>query len=63
MYSELTSEPPDAARKTRIMLVDDHMVMRQGLAGMLRAGPEFEIAGVASDGEAAVKLARETRPE
>jgi DNA-binding NarL/FixJ family response regulator len=39
------------------------MVMRQGLAGLLRGEPDFEIAGEASDGESAVELAREIRPD
>ena len=45
------------------MLVDDHMVMRQGLAGLLRIEPDFEISGEASDGESAVGLIRELRPD
>ena len=47
----------------RIMLVDDHMVMRQGLSGLLRWESDFEIAGEASDGESAIRLAHEIRPD
>jgi CheY-like chemotaxis protein len=50
-------------KKIRIMLVDDHLVMRQGLAGLLRGEADFEIIGEASDGEAAVALARRIRPD
>jgi PAS domain S-box-containing protein len=55
--------PACATKRIRIMLVDDHLVVRQGLAGLLRAEPDFEIAGEASDGESAVKLARDIRPD
>lgn len=53
----------DGDRKVRIVLVDDHVVMRQGLAGLLRAEPDIKIVGEASDGESGIKLARETRPD
>ena len=47
----------------RVMLVDDHMVMRQGLARLLREEPDVEIVGEASDGESAVKLVRQVLPD
>jgi PAS domain S-box-containing protein len=50
-------------RNIRIVLVDDHMVVRQGLAGLLRCEPDFEIAGEASDGESAIILAQQIQPD
>jgi PAS domain S-box-containing protein len=53
----------NSAKRTRIILVDDHLVMRQGLAGLLRIYPDFEIVGEASDGESALVLVRELKPD
>ncbi len=50
-------------KKTRIILVDDHSVMRHGLAVMLREHPDFEILGEASDGEAGISLVRQLKPD
>jgi PAS domain S-box-containing protein len=49
--------------KIRIVLVDDHIVMRQGLATLLRDEPGMAIVGEASDGESAVKLVRDVHPD
>ena len=40
----------------RILITDDHPVVREGLAGMLAGQPDFEVVGMAEDGEAAVRL-------
>ena len=50
-------------RKTRILLADDHDVVRSGLKALLRTSPEFAIVGEACDGEEAVRLVAELQPD
>ena len=47
----------------RILLVDDHAVVRAGLHMLLSADPELEIAGEAETGAEGVRLARELSPD
>ncbi len=49
--------------KIRIMIVDDHHMVRQGLIALLENYSEFEIVGEAKDGEAALTLAGATTPD
>ncbi len=46
----------------RILLADDHEVVRRGLSLVLRQEPDFEIVGEADNGADAVRLARELAP-
>jgi NarL family two-component system response regulator LiaR len=47
----------------RILIVDDHSVVRQGLHMFLSLDPELEIVGEATNGAEGVQLARELRPQ
>jgi two-component system response regulator NreC len=47
----------------RILIVDDHGVLRAGLAALLSAEPGFEVIGEAGDENTAVALAVEKRPD
>lgn len=50
-------------RMIRLLLVDDHAVMRAGLANLLASAGDFEVVAQADDGKAAVRLWQEHRPD
>ena len=52
-----------AGERTRVMIVDDHDVVRVGLKQILEQTGEFEVVGEAADGEAAVSVAAEVPPD
>ena len=49
--------------RIRLMIVDDHAVVRKGLVMVLRMEPDFEIVGEAENGAKAVELARQLQPD
>ncbi|MEK7247761.1 MAG: response regulator, partial [Chloroflexota bacterium] len=51
----------EAVTKIRILLADDHQVLRSGLRALLSLEPDFEVVGEASDGKAAVRLTETNR--
>ena len=66
------SEPPkktvevsvrDRAAATRVLLVDDHRIMREGLVGLLQFEPDIEVVGQAADGAQAIAMAADLKPD
>jgi len=49
--------------KVRLLIADDHSVVREGLRMFLALDPELEIVGEATTGEEAIQLARELHPQ
>jgi NarL family two-component system response regulator LiaR len=47
----------------RVMLVDDHTLVRRGLATFLKVYPDLELVGEAEDGESAIHLCAELMPD
>lgn len=60
----MTASGPAAGQEPlRIMIVDDHEVVREGLASILRREPDLEVAGVAATAEEAIEILREARAD
>jgi len=60
---DVKTESPTPASALRLLLVDDHAVMRSGLANMLNARAEFEVAAEADNGLEAIELYKEHQPD
>ncbi|MGW7557256.1 response regulator, partial [Streptomyces rimosus] len=50
-------------RPVRVLIAEDQSAVRAGLVLILRSAADIEVAGEAADGEEAVRLARELRPD
>lgn len=48
---------------TRVVVVDDHAVVREGLGALLEDVPDIDVVGVAEDGSRALATTRQTRPD
>jgi len=55
--------PARNAGVTRILIADDHPIFRDGLRMLLETQPEFRVVGEVADGEEAIRLARELKPD
>jgi DNA-binding NarL/FixJ family response regulator len=53
----------DACGRVRIVIADDHPIVREGLSQLLGAEPGLEVVGQAADGVEAIALVRELKPD
>ena len=59
----MSGEPAPDERVIRVVLVDDHAVIRAGLEQLLAGTPDIEVVGQADNGRAAVDVVRRLRPD
>ena len=59
----MEEQSTDGAGQTRVMVVDDHPVVRTGLAAVISQQPDLVLVGEGESGERAVALYRERRPD
>lgn len=62
----MTKGPVDSADSTgpiRVLIVDDHPIVREGLAGILESEPDLKVVGQAGDGREAVRVASALNPD
>lgn len=57
------ADDPRTGARIRVLVAEDQSAVRAGLVLILRSAPDIEVAGEAADGEEAVRLARELRPD
>ena len=57
------SSAPPADERVRVLIVDDHEMVRSGLATFLRVARDLELVGEADSGAAAVRLCEALRPD
>jgi two-component system, NarL family, response regulator NreC len=63
LLSEPTNPQPKPMKKLRILIADDHEVVRAGVRAMVENEPDFEVCGIATNGREAVALATELKPD
>lgn len=63
MITQSESLDKQEETKIRVILADDHPLLRQALRNVLERHPDFQVVGEASDGEEAVRLATRLMPD
>lgn len=61
--SQTTRQPSQEQAMIRVLLVDDHVMVRHGIKNLLDGHERFQVIGEASDGKQAVELAERLKPD
>ena len=56
-------EGKSSSKKTKVLIVDDHMIVVEGVKKLLLEQPDFEVVGTASDGLEAVRKTKSLKPD
>lgn len=59
----MSESPQTQDPRTRILVVDDHAVVREGLVSLLQRQGDFQVVAEAADGASAIRLYREHQPD
>jgi len=59
----MSAATPSPGAPVRIVVADDHQIVRNGFAGLLGTQPDFTVVGIAQDGAEAVRVCRQTSPD
>ncbi|HEY7016136.1 MAG TPA: response regulator transcription factor [Streptosporangiaceae bacterium] len=59
----MSAATPSPGAPVRIVVADDHQIVRNGFAGLLGTQPDFTVVGTAQDGAEAVRVCRQTSPD
>ena len=54
---------PPSKPKIRVLIADDHAILRSGLKLLVNSQPDMEVVGEGADGKQAIEIARETKPD
>ncbi|HYP13602.1 MAG TPA: response regulator transcription factor [Bryobacteraceae bacterium] len=63
LMADTMPEPVSATRMIRVVLADDHPIVRDGLRKLLTLEDDIEVVGEASDGREVVQVVQETQPD
>jgi len=61
--AEVSGVPPNSAARIRVLLADDHAIVREGIKRILAEEPDIEVVGEAGDGLQAVEMAKKLKPD
>ncbi len=59
----MTNHPGPVITRNRVLLVEDHALVRQGIAQLLNLEPDFFVCGEAEDASSALEAVRELKPD